>query len=499
MILTFLRIAFLRLRNNPLELLLVFVMPVLFFSIFAMIFSQGIAAGTEKPVRLGLFLPEDNKDSRALREQLLQKTSLICTDLRLPATPEQQQRAILDAQNSSHYDLLLQLPSDFSRLDESRFQLRLITDGQNAMATAMVKAILEEYYAVQRVQVVVEKLQDSARAAAKVAAERAAAQRAAAEERAKAARAEAAAAETGRRLPAVDESEGGGQFFNNPTTPEKVFAGSGGAAPLDQVVSDGASDRPTDVLAPPADAIPQEVEAGTEMPEELTEIVAADELISQGAVPQISVDNPQASDQQNPRIAMYAAGIAVLFLLFACTGHAATMLEEAESGTLDRILVSEAGLFQIVAGKWLGIYLMGCMQLTVMFVFAEFVFQIHLWRHLAGFLIMAGSTSAATASFAMLMATICRTRSQLQGAATVIILSMSAMGGSMIPRFVMSDRMKELGRWTFNAWALDGFQKVFWFQSPLESLQPEVVVLLGSSLIMSVATLLLSGRWRRGI
>lgn len=212
MILTFLRIAFLRLRNNPLELLLVFVMPVLFFSIFAMIFSQGIAAGTEKPVRLGLLLPEDNEDSRALREQLLQKTSLICTDLRLPTTPEQQQRVILDAQNSSHYDLLLQLPPDFSRLDESRFQLRLITDGQNAMATAMVKAILEEYYAVQRVQVVVEKLQDSARTAAKVAAERAAAQRAAAEQSAKAAKAEAAAAETGRQLPAVDESERGGSF-----------------------------------------------------------------------------------------------------------------------------------------------------------------------------------------------------------------------------------------------------------------------------------------------
>ncbi|MFM7168278.1 MAG: ABC transporter permease, partial [Planctomycetaceae bacterium] len=60
MILTFLRIAYLRLRNNPLELLLVFVMPVLFFSIFAMIFSQGIAAGTEKPVRLGLLLPAEN-------------------------------------------------------------------------------------------------------------------------------------------------------------------------------------------------------------------------------------------------------------------------------------------------------------------------------------------------------------------------------------------------------------------------------------------------------
>ena len=64
--------------------------------------------------------------------------------------------------------------------------------------------------------------------------------------------------------------------------------------------------------------------------------------------------------------AMYAAGIAVLFLLFSATGHAASLLEEAESGTLDRILVSQAGLFQIICGKWLGIFIMGCLQITIM-------------------------------------------------------------------------------------------------------------------------------------
>ena len=58
--------------------------------------------------------------------------------------------------------------------------------------------------------------------------------------------------------------------------------------------------------------------------------------------------------------------------------------------------------------------------------------------------------------------------------------------------------MKEIGRWTFNAWALDGYQKVFWFQSPLTSLQNEVAVLLGSSFVLGVLTLLFSGRWKRG-
>jgi len=494
MILTFLRIAYLRLRNNPLELLLVFVMPVLFFSIFAMIFSQGIAAGTEKPVRLGLLLPAGNSAAADLQAELQQDTSLICTDLGgLPSGAERLQRAVLEAQNSSRYDLLLLLPADFSPADEERFQVRLVTDGQNAMAVAMVRAILEEYYAVQRVEGVVKQLEESAAEAA-AAAERAAQEQIAAVRRS--AR-NAARAEAGRELPTVDEAERAGEFFRNPRSPRQIFAGNG-VPPSEESGTGGViAEQPASVLDSPVDLVPEvaaEVRAATP-------VVTSDaeQLMSSGLEPRISVDNPQATDQQNPRIAMYAAGIAVLFLLFACTGHAATMLEESESGTLDRILVSEAGLLQIVAGKWLGIYLMGCLQLTVMFVFAEAVFRIQLWRHWDGFLVMAGSTSAATASFAMLMATICRTRSQLQGAATVIILSMSAMGGSMIPRFVMSDRMKELGRWTFNAWALDGFQKVFWFQSSLESLRPEVAVLLGSSLVMSLVTLLLSGRWRRGI
>jgi hypothetical protein len=39
---------------------------------------------------------------------------------------------------------------------------------------------------------------------------------------------------------------------------------------------------------------------------------------------------------------------------------------------------------------------------------------------------------------------------------------MSALGGSMFPRFQMTDAMQRLGLLTFNAWALDGYVKVFW-------------------------------------
>jgi ABC-2 type transport system permease protein len=208
------------------------------------------------------------------------------------------------------------------------------------------------------------------------------------------------------------------------------------------------------------------------------------------------VQNPQSGNQQHPQVAMYAAGIAVLFLLFSTTGNAATLLEEQETGTLDRILGSQAGLIDVIFGKWLWLFVLGVVQITVMFTWADLVFGIHLRDHLSGFLVMTASTSAATASFGMFLATVSGSRAQLSALSVLLILSMSALGGSMIPRFVMSTRMKEIGQWTFNAWAIDGYQKVFWYQLPIKSLQNEVFVLCGSAIILGLLSLILSRRWR---
>ena len=48
-------------------------------------------------------------------------------------------------------------------------------------------------------------------------------------------------------------------------------------------------------------------------------------------------------------------------------------------------------------------------------------------------------------------------------------------------------------RLTFNAWALEGYQKVFWYDVPVRNLLPQVVVLLVSCL-----SFLLLARWLIG-
>jgi ABC-2 type transport system permease protein len=194
-------------------------------------------------------------------------------------------------------------------------------------------------------------------------------------------------------------------------------------------------------------------------------------------------------------ISFYAAGIAVMFLLFSCSSAGGALLDEQESGTLERVLNTRVGMGGLLAGKWLHITLLGITQITVMFLYGMLAFRLDLLGHLPGFIVMTVFTAAAAAGFGLVLATLCRTRQQLGGISTIVILSMSALGGSMFPRFLMSEGMQKVGLVTFNAWALDGYLKVFWREAKLVELWPQVAVLAGLTLVFLTAARTLARRW----
>jgi ABC-2 type transport system permease protein len=130
-----------------------------------------------------------------------------------------------------------------------------------------------------------------------------------------------------------------------------------------------------------------------------------------------------------------------------------------------------------------------------MFLWGMAVFHLDLLHHLPGFAVMTIVTASATAGFGLVLATACRTRAQLSSIATIIILCSSAVGGSMFPRFLMSESMQRIGLVTFNAWALDGFIKVFWRSAPLVQLLPQVGVLLAFGAVFLTVARLLARRW----
>ena len=208
------------------------------------------------------------------------------------------------------------------------------------------------------------------------------------------------------------------------------------------------------------------------------------------------VDVMRNDDRKGSLISFYAAGIGVMFLLFSSVGGAGgALLEEAESGTLERLLSTNIGMTGVLIGKWLFLSLIGFAQLTVMFLWGRVAFGLPLFSHIPGFVVMTVVTAAAAAALGLVLASLARTRAQLSGFSTILILTMSALGGSMFPRFLMSETMQKMGLLTFNGWALDGYLKVFWRNAAVWELWPQVLVLsvLGAS-FLGIARLL-GRRW----
>jgi ABC-2 type transport system permease protein len=78
----------------------------------------------------------------------------------------------------------------------------------------------------------------------------------------------------------------------------------------------------------------------------------------------------------------------------------------------------------------------------------------------------------------MLLAAACRTRRQAQTIANTVILVLSALGGSMVPRFFMPEALKAAGWLTPNTWALEAYSGIFWRGEPLSSVAVPVLLLL---------------------
>jgi ABC-2 type transport system permease protein len=199
--------------------------------------------------------------------------------------------------------------------------------------------------------------------------------------------------------------------------------------------------------------------------------------------------------KDNPMVSFYAAAIGVMFLMFTASSSSGSLLEEAESGTLDRVLSSQVTMTRLLAGKLAFATLLAFSQLVLMFLWAWVVFKLDVFSHIPGFVVMGVCTAFAVGAFGMLLASICRTRAQLSALSTLVILVMSSVGGSMFPRFLMPETMQKAGLLTLNAWAIDGFTKVFWRDEPLSHLWPQVLVLVVAGAALFVIARRAARRW----
>ncbi len=168
----------------------------------------------------------------------------------------------------------------------------------------------------------------------------------------------------------------------------------------------------------------------------------------------------------NVGLVQAVAGTAVMMLLFSLTGMGGGLLDEKEQGTLKRLLYSPIHPAEILLGKMMASIIVAAFQLSVMFIFASLVFHLHIMDKMLPLGILIFATAVACSGFGVFLATIARSRSQLQGMSTLIILSMSVIGGSMVPIFLMPTWMQNISVVSINYWSIQGFYDILWRQLP---------------------------------
>ena len=415
--------GFRALRRDRGALILSFILPIAFFSIFGMIFGGMGGSGTPR-VRVVVVDEDHSTVSARLVRALLQEPSLEASThpkgkKGAPVPPDYTAASAETAVKQGDAPAALIIPKGFGAHplafgpDSHRIPIRLLHDSSDPVAAQMVGGMLQK--------VVMTSLPD-----------------------------------TMEKL--------GMQYFEQ---------ASGGLTPQQRERIDAAMSR---MPAPPS-------AGGQSLSRGGSELVAMD------------VRDVVGEKKQNSMIAFYAAGIGVMFLLFTASAAGGSLLDESESGALDRILSARVSMTTLLAGKMAYSALLASAQLTLMFLWGAAVFHLDLFTHLPGFIVMTAATSFAVASFGMLLASVSHTRAQQGAISTLIILTMSAIGGSMFPRFLMPETMQKVGLLTFNAWAIDGYTKVFWRDEPILHLAPQVAVLIGAGVVLFLIARRFARKW----
>lgn len=192
----------------------------------------------------------------------------------------------------------------------------------------------------------------------------------------------------------------------------------------------------------------------------------------------ITMTSVVGEEESNWGLIQAVAGTAIMMLLFSVRSIGSGMLEEKENGVLKKLLQSPITPFEILFGKMLTAVIVAIFQLSVMFVFSWLAFGLDIFMNLPALIIMILTTAIACSAFGVLLASIVRSKKQADSLSTIIILFMSAIGGSMIPLYIMPAFMQDAAVISVNYWSIQGFYDIFWRETGVAGVTQNAIVLI---------------------
>lgn len=192
--------------------------------------------------------------------------------------------------------------------------------------------------------------------------------------------------------------------------------------------------------------------------------------------------------------------LAMFIVMTVVIGGSAALTEEKASGTLTRLATTPASRREILAGKVIGLTLLGLAQAAILMLAAEIMGRAHVlgitftWGRAAlPVALLLVPYSVCIACIALLAGGLLRTTQQAESLAWLVGMVMAALGGCWWPLEIVPPWLRGLGHLFPTAWAMDGFHSMITFGQSITAL----ALPIGALLVMAAVTGYLGARSMR--
>ena len=184
----------------------------------------------------------------------------------------------------------------------------------------------------------------------------------------------------------------------------------------------------------------------------------------------------------------------VFSMFFVVIPLSNTFIAERNYGTLTRLQSMNISTGFLLAGKLLPFFIVNLVQVVLMILVGVFLVPLlggdalTMGDSYGGLLLITTAVSFCSISFALLVASVAKTTEHATTIGGVFNIILGALGGIMIPKFVMPDFMQTLSVLSPMSWGLEGFLDIFLRNGNVLDVMKESLLLLLFGLAMFSAT-----------
>ncbi len=211
-----------------------------------------------------------------------------------------------------------------------------------------------------------------------------------------------------------------------------------------------------------------------------------------------TIPNQQTEEASTPTATQAAVpGSAVLFIFLTAQNTALSIYDEKKVGSFRRLLAAPMSHLSILIGKMLPNFIISLIQAAIIFSFGIYGFRllgqtpISLGSDPLGLTLAVVLIALCSSTLGILIASLAHTENQIGGLSNLVLWVFGALGGSIIPIFILDRYAGSVVKIIPHYWANRLLNNLMIRGLSLTDILPEMAILLGFSLLFFAI-----GLWR---